>query len=161
MTNRWVTYGIFEKDGSFYYHDELTNDITVSEHDCEDLPAIGGADMEGHLLGVFYKDDTVTITAFHGLTDGGGLTMFIDSLLEAYAAYKNGETHTPEAVTYEDGNAEPFEIAGRLFDKVALPDTFCICMNQGSDSTDYADALCAVFKENGITSRIESVNRCR
>ena len=121
VANRWVTYGIFEKDGSFYYHDELINDIAVSEHDWEDLPAIGGADMEGHLLGVFYKDDTVTITAFHGLTDGGGLTMFIDSLLEAYAAYKNGESHTPEAAAYEDGNAEPFEIAGRLFDEMNLP----------------------------------------
>ncbi len=37
----------------------------------------------------------------------------------------------------------------------ALPDHFCIAMNQGSETKKYAEAFCEVLSENGVTCHIE------
>ena len=118
----WVTYGIYEEDGNFYYHNKLTELLKVREADYENLPAIGGEDAEGLLTGVFYNGKNVTVATFHGLTDGKGLMSFADDLLKAYAGYLNGNAGTPQFVEYEDANAEPFETAGQLFEKMKLPE---------------------------------------
>lgn len=117
----WITYGIYEQDGSFYYHNELLRSLTVYEHDWEDLPEIGGKDMDGHLAAVFFKDRTITFAVFHGLTDGKGIITFADEVLKAYAANLRGETYVAEIVEHPDINAEPFEAAGQMYEKLKLP----------------------------------------
>ncbi|MBR4776058.1 MAG: hypothetical protein IK007_00440 [Lachnospiraceae bacterium] len=124
----WVAYGIYEEDGNFYYHNKLTKILNIKEGDYETLPSIGGADAEGLLMGVFYKGKNVTVATFHGLTDGKGLMSFVDDMLKAYAGYLKGEVFTSELTEYEDINAEPFEVAGQLFEKMKLPEL----PNQGS-----------------------------
>ncbi|MBR3735659.1 MAG: hypothetical protein IKN07_07240 [Lachnospiraceae bacterium] len=120
--NPWAAYGIYEKDGSFYYHKKLVEIIKVYEADWEELPQIGGPEMEGHLLAVFCKENRVTVAAFHGLTDGKGISMFTEEMLRAYAAYLEGKNYTPVIGQYEDDNAEPFEAAAKVAEKMKLPE---------------------------------------
>ena len=121
VANPWSVYGIYEEDGSFFYHNKLTKIIQVSESGWEDLPNIGGKDADGHLLGVFYKGCEVIVATFHGLTDGKGLMDFTEEMLRGYAAFAAGNTYNPGINDSEDLNAEPFEAAAAAADKMKLP----------------------------------------
>ena len=118
----WAAYGIYEEDGSFYYHKSRSRSIKVKEGSYEELPSLGGEETEGILTNVFYKDTEVTVATFHGLTDGKGLLMFAEEMLRAYAAYYDKGSYIPEIKESEDSNAEPFEKAREVFEKLNLPE---------------------------------------
>ena len=44
-----------------------------------------------------------------------------------------------------------------VFQMVALPESFCICLNLGESTLRYAEAFCEVLSENGITCKLEDV----
>jgi hypothetical protein len=44
-----------------------------------------------------------------------------------------------------------------VLEMTALPDHFCICINQGGDTIVYADAFCEVLRENGISCHVDDV----
>ena len=67
VANPWSVYGIYEEDGSFFYHNKLTKIIQVLESSWEDLPNIGGKGSDGHLLGVFYRGCEVIVDTFRDL----------------------------------------------------------------------------------------------
>lgn len=121
VANPWSVYGIFEEDGSFFYHTKLTKIIQVKESGWEDMPNIGGKDAEGHLLSVFCKGCEVIVAAFHGLTDGKGLMDFSEEMLRGYVAYAAGNSYNPKPNDSKDLNAEPFEVASEAADKMKLP----------------------------------------
>ena len=122
MVHPWVTYGIYEEDGSFYYHKGVSATIKVRQGDYEGLPSLGGEGTDGILMNVFCKGKEVTVATFHGLTDGKGLMMFTEEILHAYAAYMGDKNYIPELSEHEDINAEPFEQAREAFEKMKLPD---------------------------------------
>ena len=41
-----------------------------------------------------------------------------------------------------------------VLEMIALPDKFCISMNQGGQTKDYADAFCEILSENGVACQI-------
>lgn len=88
--------GICLKNGAFYYHDGLTKRIGDSEADWDGLPPIGGERADGHLIGGYHRDRTVTVALFHSLSDGRGLLFFAEELLCAYAACASGEAYAPD-----------------------------------------------------------------
>ena len=121
LANPWSVYGIYEEDGRFFYHNKLTSIIQVKESGWEDLPPIGGKDADGHLTGVFYQGCNVIVASFHGLTDGNGLMRFTEEMLHAYAAYVSGGSFEAKLNDSEDLNEEPFEVAGKVAEKMQLP----------------------------------------
>ncbi len=42
-----------------------------------------------------------------------------------------------------------------VLEMIALPEQFCISMNQGGETKQYADAFCDVLSENGVSCHIE------
>ena len=49
----------------------------------------------------------------------------------------------------------PSTEAQNVLEMSALPEAFCICLNQGGETPGYADAFCEVCRENGIACRTE------
>lgn len=119
--HEWASYGIYEEDGSFFYEKPQTGSIKVTESDWSDLPATGGQSTEGIMFGVYYRGNEVAVSTFHGLTDGKGFIMFADEVLKAYEGFLENGSYIPSLSEHEDTNAEPFKVAGELFEKMDLP----------------------------------------
>lgn len=115
----WVCYGVEEEAGAFFYHDGLVRTLQVSELEGDTLPELGGEAAQGHLMGVYYRGNAIYFSAFHGLTDGRGETMFSHEVLCWYAHEVLGvpyEAATPAV----DMDADPFEILDDALDRADL-----------------------------------------
>lgn len=44
-----------------------------------------------------------------------------------------------------------------VYEMIALPESFCICLSLGESTRQYAEAFCEVLSENGITCSLEGV----
>lgn len=52
---------------------------------------------------------------------------------------------------------DPAEGPQTVLEMIALPERFCIVLNQGGETDVYAAAFCNVLRENGISCEIEGV----
>ena len=121
LAHPWALYGICQKNDAFYYHEGLAKTIQVSEADWEDLPPVGGESAQGHLIGIYHRDRTLTVSFFHGLTDGRGMFFFVEELLRAYEAYTRGEEYVPDRAPYEDRNTDPLKSVYDVYENMHLP----------------------------------------
>ena len=67
----WVTYGVREDRGLFYFRDNLPRSIKITEWNDENPPVLGSKETDGHLFGVFFHGRNLYFSIFHGLTDAG------------------------------------------------------------------------------------------
>ncbi len=104
----WVTYGVREERGMFYYRDDLPRSIKIAEWNEDHPPVIGGEDVEGHLFGVFYHGRNLYISIFHGLTDASGVKAFVDCALGCYQSLLKETPFTFMETECPDMEAEPF-----------------------------------------------------
>lgn len=51
----------------------------------------------------------------------------------------------------------PSEASQTVIEMIALPKHFCISINQGGETSVYADAFCHVLQENGISCEVENI----
>ncbi len=115
----WVCYGAQEESGAFFYHDELTRGLQVSELKGDTLPELGGEAAQGHLMGVCYRGNAIYFSAFHGLTDGRGEVMFSHEVLCWYA-HEVLEVPHEGASPAADMDVDPFEVLGDALARAGL-----------------------------------------
>ena len=133
----WATYGVREKDGLFYYSDNLSHSIAIAEWNDDEPPVLGGKESDGHLLGVYYQGRDVRFCIFHGLTDGNGLLSFMDATMSRYAALLQGEPLALESACYPDAEAEPLMAVDQALREAGIP-WDPQAMGSGLPNEDYA-----------------------
>ena len=117
----WVTYGVREEGGLFYYSDNLSHAITIAEWNDDEPPVLGGKESDGHLLGVYYQGRDIRFCIFHGLTDGDGLLTFVNATMSRYAALLRGEPIALESASYPDAEAEPLVAIDQALREAGIP----------------------------------------
>lgn len=104
----WVTYGVREERGMFYFRDDLPRSIRIAEWNEDNPPVLGGKDAEGHLFGVFHHGRNLYLSIFHGLTDASGVEAFVDCALGCYRSLLKEKPFIFMEPEYPDMEAEPF-----------------------------------------------------
>ncbi len=110
----WVLYGFDEQNGHFWLDDETANSsggIKVIECQSGEMPDLGGDTVDGHYVGVFFQENKLYFSFFHGLTDGAGLFAFMEKVMLCYSALLQGKEYIPED---SEDNIEPYDIVRKL-----------------------------------------------
>ena len=116
----WVTYGVREERGLFYFRDNLPRSIRIAEWNDENPPVLGSKDTDGHLFGVFYHGRNLYFCIFHGLTDAGGVKTFLDCALGCYRSLLKEEPFIFTEPEYPDMEAEPFLMINKAMSEAGV-----------------------------------------
>lgn len=96
-----------ERDGDFYYaQNPLPFEVA------EGTPrAVGGPATNWHNVDVTYEDAQLSLSMFHGFTDGLGLNHFIESVLYHYFCRSDGVTYPADGIRTQGSPRLPGEEA--------------------------------------------------
>ncbi len=103
--NRFPMFFVRMKKGVFWnYLDTQSMKFLVEEETEYPCATINPLETSGYLIKVLYYGNRISMEVFHSLTDGGGASEFLKSLLYYYLCYKYGEFDSENMILLHDGN---------------------------------------------------------